>query len=132
MRTYIAIVHKDPDSCYGVHFPDVPGCFSAAKHADGILAQAAEALALHLEGEELPKARGIDDLRKDPETTAALADGAFLIAVPFIENAGRTVRTNITMTSGLLQAIDATAKQRGLTRSAFMAEAARREILVRN
>ena len=27
---YPVYVHKDPDSAYGVTFPDFPGCFSAA------------------------------------------------------------------------------------------------------
>ena len=26
---YIALVHKDKDTSYGVSFPDVPGCISA-------------------------------------------------------------------------------------------------------
>jgi antitoxin HicB len=25
MTHYIALIHKDADSCYGVSFPDVPG-----------------------------------------------------------------------------------------------------------
>ena len=27
---YVAVVDKDPDSAYGIQFPEVPGCFSAA------------------------------------------------------------------------------------------------------
>ena len=30
MIVYHAVVHKDEDSAWGVHFPDLPGCFSAA------------------------------------------------------------------------------------------------------
>ena len=40
----------------------------------------------------------------------------------------RTVRANITMDAGTLAAIDQAAKQRGLTRSAFLASCARKEI----
>jgi predicted RNase H-like HicB family nuclease len=29
MRSYIAIVCKEPGSAWGVHFPDLPGCTSA-------------------------------------------------------------------------------------------------------
>jgi hypothetical protein len=29
MAGYIAVVHKDEDTSYGVTFPDVPGCISA-------------------------------------------------------------------------------------------------------
>ena len=30
MQYFYAIVHKDPDSAFGVEFPDLPGYFSAA------------------------------------------------------------------------------------------------------
>jgi predicted RNase H-like HicB family nuclease len=29
MRYYIALIHKDPDSDFGVSFPDLPGCITA-------------------------------------------------------------------------------------------------------
>ena len=29
MRSYIAVLHKDKDSDYGVSFPDFPGCITA-------------------------------------------------------------------------------------------------------
>ena len=64
------------------------------------------------------RARAADDLRA----------GAFLIAVPLIESTSRVVRANISLDKGTLDAIDAAAAARGLTRSAFLAEAARREI----
>ena len=28
MTHYIALIHKDPDSSYGVSFPDLPGVFT--------------------------------------------------------------------------------------------------------
>ena len=30
MAHYIALIHKDADSCYGVSFPDVPGVLQRA------------------------------------------------------------------------------------------------------
>ena len=128
MRYYIGVVHQDGDSAYGVHFPDVPGCFSAADEMDDLLANASEALSLHLEDEPLPHARSLDTVRADEEVKRDLAEGAFLLAVPFIQLSGRTTKANITMDAGLLTAIDHTAKERGLTRSAFLADLARREI----
>jgi len=41
---------------------------------------------------------------------------------------GRSVKANITMDAGLLEAVDTTAKIRGLTRSAYLADLARRDI----
>jgi predicted RNase H-like HicB family nuclease len=29
MRQYIALIHKDASSDYGVSFPDLPGCVTA-------------------------------------------------------------------------------------------------------
>ena len=48
--------------------------------------------------------------------------------MPLIESTSRVVRANISLDKGTLDAIDAAASARGLTRSAFLAEAARREI----
>jgi predicted RNase H-like HicB family nuclease len=132
MRYYIAVVHKDVNSAYGVHFPDVSGCFSAADDIEDIVPNAIEALSLYAEDAQLPASRSIDQLRNDPDVAADLASGAFLVAVPVIENDARVVRANITMESGMLKAIDAEAKARGLTRSAFLAQAARRAIEQRN
>ncbi len=50
MRHYIALIHKDGDSDYGVSFPDLPGCISAGADLDEARSMAAEALALHVEG----------------------------------------------------------------------------------
>lgn len=43
------VLHKDPDSDYGVTVPDVPGCFSAGATVSEALANVEEALALHFE-----------------------------------------------------------------------------------
>jgi antitoxin HicB len=88
MPSYIAIVHKDPDSCYGVQFPDVPGVFSAGDTVEELVTNAAEALELGAEdweetqGAPFPLPRTIDQLRADPAFTAA-AEGGMLLIVPF-------------------------------------------------
>jgi Uncharacterized conserved protein len=130
MRYFIGIVHNDEDSAYGIHFPDVPGCFSAADDLDDLPAAASEALSLWLE--DAPQditPRSMAELRADADVQAALKDGAFLMSVPMIALTGRTVKANLTMDAGLLDAIDRTAKARNLTRSAFLADLARREIV---
>jgi predicted RNase H-like HicB family nuclease len=50
MADYIALIHKDPDSDFGIGFPDFPGCVSAAESLDDARGMAAEALTLHIEG----------------------------------------------------------------------------------
>ena len=59
MPTYIAVVNQEPESAFGVYFPDVPGCFSAADDLADLPGSAQEALALHLEGEAQPPARSL-------------------------------------------------------------------------
>lgn len=128
MQYYIAVVHKDDGTAFGVHFPDVTGCFSAADEMDDLVPNAVEALSLYAEDSELKAPSGIEDIRRDPDVMSDLAAGAFLVAIPLIENEARVVRANITLEQGMLKAIDMAAKQRKLTRSAFLAQAARHEI----
>ena len=44
---YPVVIHKDPDSDYGITVPDVPGCFSAGETIDEALNGAAEAIECH-------------------------------------------------------------------------------------
>ena len=130
MAHYLAIIHKDQDSAWGVSFPDFPGCFSAADNEADIIPNAMEALELYLEdyADDLPHPTTADKLRVTPEIAAALAEGAYLMAVPFFMNRGRTARINITLNKGLLQMIDEEASRRKMTRSAFIAQSAEREV----
>ena len=82
MHSYFAIVHKDEDSAFGIHFPDIPGCFSAADDIDDVVPRAIEALGLYADDQQLPRPRSMDDLRRDPDVAADLAIGAFLVPVP--------------------------------------------------
>jgi antitoxin HicB len=88
MAHYIALIHKDADSCYGVSFPDVPGVFTAGDTIDEAIQKAAEVLAFaaedwsDLKGDNFPRPRTIDELRSDPEFQELAAD-AVVAAVPF-------------------------------------------------
>jgi antitoxin HicB len=88
MAHYIAIIHKDADSCYGVSFPDVPGVFTAADTIDEAIAEAAKVLEFaaedwsELSGQKFPQPRTIDELRGDPDFRERSAD-AVVAAVPF-------------------------------------------------
>ena len=127
MKYFYAVVHKDPDSAFGVEFPDLPGCFSAADAMDDILANAVEAVELWMEdAPALPQARDLAAIQADAADD--LANGAFLLAVPYIRRTGRQVRANISLDRGMLDAIDRAAADQHMTRSAFLAEAARNEI----
>ena len=78
MPNYIAVVHKEPDSDYGVSFPDFPGCITAGKTIDAAKDLAHEALLFHLEGmredgERLPIPTNLEDIVADPENAEAVA-----------------------------------------------------------
>jgi len=57
---YVAVIDKDANSAYGIRFPGLPGCFSAADTFDEIFPNAIEALALFFEDLEVVPARGIE------------------------------------------------------------------------
>ena len=80
------------------------------------------------EDAELPDPSPVESIVARPDVRDDLAAGAFLIRVPFVENDTRVVRANVTFEAGMLRAIDETAQRRGLTRSAFLASCARKEI----
>ena len=81
MTVYLGIVHKDPDSEYGISFPDVPGCFSAGASMEELMDMAAEALALHLDGETVPRARSFEELRGDADFERMFEDAVILLPV---------------------------------------------------
>lgn len=128
MRYFTAIVHKDEGSAYGLTFPDLPGASAAADDWNGIPAAAAKALDLWFEdGGDVDPAT-LDTIRARPDVAAEIAAGAVLMPIPYIPADTAVDRVNITMERGLLRAIDTTAKARGMTRSSFLASAARREL----
>lgn len=126
MKQFIALVHKDEDSAYGVSFPDLPGCFSAADDYSDLIKNAAEALALWFEDEAIVEPRGIEAVRA--EVAGELAEGAFLVAAPYVKRTTAMKRVNISMDTGTLDAIDQAASDMGLSRSAFLALAAQNQI----
>jgi predicted RNase H-like HicB family nuclease len=116
---YIAYLHKDAKSDYGVSFPDFPGCITAGSSLEEARRMAAEALSLHIagmreDGETLPEPSTLDDLRNDPAMKGAVA---FLAEVAEPE---KTVRFNITARESQLLEIDGRARAERLTRSAYM------------
>ncbi|MFP5509283.1 MAG: type II toxin-antitoxin system HicB family antitoxin [Alphaproteobacteria bacterium] len=129
MRYYTALVHQNGDSAHGLTFPDLPGCFAAADSWDDISAAATEALDLWFADMPDVVPASLDTIRRMPKVIEAMAAGAVLLPVPYIPADNALERVNISMERGLLRAIDETAKARGMTRSAFLASSARRELV---
>ena len=97
---------------------------------ESALARAADALRDWTEMTEealapIPRPRPIEMLRADHDVAEVLAAGAFLATVPLIRHSGKPVKANLSLDSGILQAIDAEAKRRRLTRSALIETMAR-------
>jgi predicted RNase H-like HicB family nuclease len=120
---YIAYLHKDAKSDYGVSFPDFPGCITAGSTLEEARQMAVEALSLHIagmqeDGESLPAPSTLDDLHSDPAMKGAVA---FLVEVTETE---KTVRFNITARESQLAEIDKHARAAKLTRSAFLIHSA--------
>jgi predicted RNase H-like HicB family nuclease len=87
MPGYLALVHKDEGTSYGVSFPDVPGCISAGDTFEEAVANAAEALAGHLaltaeDGDAIPAPRSFDELKRDRAFQEDAADAILTVVTP--------------------------------------------------
>jgi predicted RNase H-like HicB family nuclease len=132
MTYYLGILDGEGD-VWGVRIPDCPGAFGAGDTPEAAVQNAIQGLASWAEatlkdGDPLPAARTVAELIADPENAPRSHDGDVAVMIPLLLDAGRTVRANLTLDAGLLAAIDAEAARRGLTRSAFLASAAREKI----
>src|SRR5271166_1428540 len=135
LRFYPAFIEQDegdtPESGYGVVFPDLPGCTSGGDTIQQAAENAAEALALHVEGmfdgrntvpdPSAPDAPLPDWIEQVPGTIVAR------VLVP-VEMPGRSLRTNVTLDAGLLARLDAAAAAEGMSRSGFIARAVRKRL----
>ena len=81
---YIALIHKEADSGYGVSFPDVPGVTTVADTLDDALYEAGIALGFAFEDWQglLPSARTLDELRADSAFREWAADAVVAAVTP--------------------------------------------------
>jgi predicted RNase H-like HicB family nuclease len=120
---YFPAIIERGEHGFGVFFPDLPGCTTAADTIQEAARAAEEALSGHLVvmaeyGDPIPDPSDLDGIERDPEV-----DEAARILVK-AEKPGRKVRVNIMMDEGLLAAIDAVSRNR----SGFLTEAARQAL----
>ena len=83
-KHYIALIHKEPASGYGVSFPDLIGVTAVADTLDEALTEASVALAFALEDWEgdMPQPRTLDALRSDPNFVSWSADAVVAAVNP--------------------------------------------------
>ena len=128
MSTRYGAIIDGKRGAYGVVIPDLLGCTAMGKTVDEALANAARAAvawaeAARADGDAVPEPRPLEDLRTE------LQAGEILAIVPLILDAERPAKANLSIDAGLLRAIDDAAEARGLTRSSFLASAAREKIV---
>jgi len=124
MATYIALLHKEGHSDYGVSFPDFPGCVTAGSTLEEARKLAAEALEFHIEGmitdgEAVPEPSALDVVAERPEAKDAIG---FLVSVSDPEPT--YIRVNVTVPDVALREIDRFADDRGISRSQLFTESA--------
>jgi predicted RNase H-like HicB family nuclease len=87
MPGYVALVHKDKGTSYGMSFPDVPGCISAGDTFEEAVVNAAEALAGHLallraDADTIPAPRSFEELKRDRDFVADAAGAIVTVVQP--------------------------------------------------
>ncbi len=130
MTQYVGILDGSGKT-FGVRVPDLPGCYGGGNSPETAIADAMSAAREWLshqiaKGEKPPKARTIVQILKTETIDAQ--ENEVAVVIPVVLDAGRTVRANLTFDAGLLEAIDAEAARRGLTRSGFLASVARERL----
>lgn len=129
MLYFVGILDGTGD-IWGVRIPDLPGCVGAGATPEAAISDVTDAL------RDVAEYKRIGGFAiPDPTSLAAILEsgevgaGEATVMIPLLLDAGRTVRANLTFDAGMLAAIDSEAKRRGLTRSAFLASAAREKIV---
>ncbi len=128
-----ALVHEEKGR-FGISFPDFPGVASGGRSLEEAIRRGKETLAFHVagmieDGDPVPQPRTIQDLRRDRDFAEEAADikHVCVIEVP-IDLPSKSTRVNISIEENLLAAVDSAAQAAGQSRSAFLAEAARKRL----
>ncbi len=132
-RKYIAVMDQEKDG-FGIVFPDFPGCVTTGKNMNDALRRAREALELHLQamvkdGDRIPEE---SDLEKVSEWVAECEGKTHLAWIGVNLPVSKAVRINITIPENLLRQVDKKLAGRKNRRSAFFANAVKRELVCHN
>jgi predicted RNase H-like HicB family nuclease len=132
MARYVALL-DGVEGAYGMIVPDLSGCTAAGATiaeavTDAIGALREWILDARANADAVPAPRDMAALKADKDVAGSLRDGAAFVMIPVLIDSGRPAKANLSLDSGLLEAIDDAAKASGLTRSSFLATAAREKI----
>lgn len=123
---FVAVIHKDTGTGYGVTVPDLPGCFSAGDTLEEAIESAREAIACHIEGllldgEPIPERASLEMHQANED----YKDGVWvLVPVDVSKLSSKTTRVNITLPERVLAIVDQAAVREGESRSGLLARAA--------
>lgn len=118
------VVFKSDNSDYGAWLPDFPGLYPLSKTLEGLLNDIQSAVEEWMEGQD----PAVFPVPSTPEAVTSLPEAhgkaVFFVDVntEFLDTSAR--RINITIPRYALGRIDRYAKQRGLTRSGYLVQAA--------
>ncbi len=134
MKSYIAAFLPESDGGYSVLFPDLPGCQTCGDSMQEAFSMAVDALdgflrTLADDNDPIPDP---SDMAEVPQKLAELChecgielpDSSLLQLVPAPDLNLSTVRISISLRKYALDMIDRKAKEAGMTRGAFLVEAA--------
>ncbi|HJT12540.1 MAG TPA: type II toxin-antitoxin system HicB family antitoxin [Dongiaceae bacterium] len=124
MRYYVALIHKDRGSAFGVSFPDFPGCVTVGETIEEAIERAADILAAHVagmqeDGDPIPEPRSVEHIRKARDEWVDFTD-ATVAMIPLLDRTGKPKAVNVSLDTGLLQSVDRYAEAIGSTRSAVL------------
>lgn len=121
---------------YCVSFPDLPGCDTFGESLPEALFNARECLTSYLEAsvalnEAIPEPSPVEVAQEKAEEECrelgiAIPDGTFYQAVQSDPLDEKPIQVSVSMLPSLVQAVDNAAREAGMTRSGFLAYAARR------
>ena len=122
---YPIVIHKDPDSDYGVTVPDLPGCFSGGDTMEEAIEMAHEAITGHIgtllmDGQMVPEKMPLESHLADE----FYVDGIWaLVDVDLSEISAKIVEVNIAFPEPVLAMIDEAAAKERETRSSLLTRA---------
>ena len=122
---YPVIIHKDEGSMYGVIVPDFPGVFTAGDTLDEALQNVQDAIETYYDGEVVEDVPVPSSLEAVLHSEDAAGGAVVLVDVNFDFLDKKAAPVTITIPRYMKNRIDRAAKARGLSRSAYLVEAAR-------
>ena len=121
---YPVIIHKEEGTDYGVIVPDFPGVFSGGATLEEALANLQDAIETFYDGEEDAAPPEPSPLERALASEDAQGGAVVLVDVDFDFLEKKAVPVNITLPAWLRNRIDKAAKDAGVSRSRFIAQAA--------